>query len=147
MFLCGSFTQRPMNDQKIELSDGRYFSRQQLVPNSIENFISNILKKTIHRHFPTLTNIKTFWTLEPSEYCKSGRTFFSSEPVAVRSDCRRLPPTAGRTRKRPVFTFHIPKPKVSIYSVQDTNVHLCAKFGDLKPTIDEKRCSQTWTCF
>ena len=37
--------------------------------------------------------------------------------------------------------FLLPKLKVSnlsINSLQYTNVHLCAKFGDLKPTIDEK---------
>ena len=31
--------------------------------------------------------IKTFLTLELSQYCKIGSTFFSSEPVAVHSDC------------------------------------------------------------
>ena len=30
---------------------------------------------------------------------------------------------------------------------QYTNVFLCVKFGDLKPTIDEKQRPQIWTCF
>ena len=34
--------------------------------------------------------IKTFLTVELSQYRKSGSTFFSSEPVAARSDCHRL---------------------------------------------------------
>ena len=37
-----------------------------------------------------LQSIKTFLTVELSQYRKSGSTFFSSEPVAARSDCRRL---------------------------------------------------------
>ena len=41
LFLCHIFTQRPMNDSKIERDDGRCFGRQQLLANSIENFISN----------------------------------------------------------------------------------------------------------
>ena len=36
LFLCHIFTQRPMNDRKIERSDGRCLGRQQLVANSIE---------------------------------------------------------------------------------------------------------------
>ena len=31
--------------------------------------------------------------------------------------------------------------------LQYSNVFLCAKFGDLKPRIDEKRRPQIWTCF
>ena len=37
-----------------------------------------------------LQSIKTLLTLELSQYRKSGSTFSSSEPVAARSDCRRL---------------------------------------------------------
>ena len=36
LFLYHIFTQRPMNDRKIERSDGRCLGRQQLVANSIE---------------------------------------------------------------------------------------------------------------
>ena len=45
--------------------------------------------------------------------------------------------------------FLLPKPKVSIILFQYTNAFLCAKFGDLKPTIDEKQRPQIWTsgCF
>ena len=38
-------------------------------------------------------------------------------------------------------------PKCRFILFQYTNVYLCAKFGDLKPTIDEKRRPQIWACF
>ena len=41
LFLCHIFTPRPMSDRKNECSDGRCFGRQQLLANSIENFISH----------------------------------------------------------------------------------------------------------
>ena len=59
---------------------------QQLLANSIENFISHEKKKTA-RYLPS---IKTFLTLELNHYRKSGRMFPSSEPVTARSDCHRL---------------------------------------------------------
>ena len=37
-----------------------------------------------------LQSIKTLLTLEVSQYLERGSTFFSSESVAARSDCRRL---------------------------------------------------------
>ena len=40
LFLCHSSTQRPMNDWKIERSNGCSFGWQQLIANSIEIFIS-----------------------------------------------------------------------------------------------------------
>ena len=49
LFLCHIFTQRPMNDRKIERSDGRGFGRQQLLANSIEIFISHEKKKVTRR--------------------------------------------------------------------------------------------------
>ena len=39
-------TQRPMNEKKIEPSDGRCFGRQKLLADSIENFISHGKKVT-----------------------------------------------------------------------------------------------------
>ena len=45
LFLCHIFTQRPMNGQKIERGDGRCLDRQQLLTNSIENFMSHEKKK------------------------------------------------------------------------------------------------------
>ena len=45
LFLCHIFTQRPMNDQKIERGDGHCLDRQQLLTNSIENFMSHEKKK------------------------------------------------------------------------------------------------------
>ena len=44
LFLCHILTQRPLNDRKIERSDGRGLGRQQLLANSIE--ISFPMKKT-----------------------------------------------------------------------------------------------------
>ena len=49
LFLCHIFTQRPMNDRKIERSDGRCFGRQQLLAYSIEIFISLNNKKVTRR--------------------------------------------------------------------------------------------------
>ena len=43
--------------------------------------------------------------------------------------------------------FLSPSSKCRFVLFQYTNVFLWAKFGDLKPTIDEKRRPQIWTCF
>ena len=43
------------------------------------------------------------------------------------------------------FHFFSKNPKCQFILFQHTNVHLCAKFGDLKPTVDEKQ--RPWTCF
>ena len=82
LFLCHIFTQRRMNDRKIEQSDGCCFGLQQLLANSnysIEYFISN--EKQIRHHCPIYTKHLTFLTLKLSQYSKSGSTFSSSEPV------------------------------------------------------------------
>ena len=52
-------------------------------------------KKSVTHSTPKFTsykalNVKTMFTLELSQYCKSGAIFSSSEPVAARSDCLRL---------------------------------------------------------
>ena len=44
----------------------------------------------ICRHGPISTKHKTFFTVELSQYRKSGSKFSSSKLVAARSDCRRL---------------------------------------------------------
>ena len=77
-----------MNDRKIERIDGRCFGRQQLPADSNGHSISNEKKSVVTARY--LQSIKTFLTLELSRYRKSGSTFSSSEPVAARSDCRRL---------------------------------------------------------
>ena len=43
--------------------------------------------------------------------------------------------------------FFLPNPKCRFIMFQYTNAFLWAKFGDLKPTIDETQCPQIWTCF
>ena len=43
--------------------------------------------------------------------------------------------------------FFSQNPKCWIVLFQYTNVYLCAKFGDLKPTIDENQRPQIWTLF
>ena len=88
LFLCHIFTQRPMNDRKIERSDGRGFGRQQLPADSNGHSISNEKKSVVTAQY--LQSIKTFLTLELSRYRKSGSTFSSSEQVAARRDCCRL---------------------------------------------------------
>ena len=88
LFLCHIFTQRPMNVRKIKRSDGRGFGRQQLLVNSMGSSFPNEKKSVVTAQY--LQSIKTFLTVELSHYSKSGSTFSSSEPVAARSDCRRL---------------------------------------------------------
>ena len=46
LFLYHIFTRKPMNDRKIERSYGRCSGRQQLLANSIENFILHVEKKS-----------------------------------------------------------------------------------------------------
>ena len=89
LFPCHIFTQRPMTDRKIERSDGCGFGLQQLLADSFEFFISHEKKKWLVAA-RNLQSIKTFLTLELSQYRKSGSMFSSSEQVAARSDCRRL---------------------------------------------------------
>ena len=50
-----------------------------------------------------------------------------------------------RNFSSPYFVSQYPKCRIILF--QYTNFHLCAKFGDLKPTIDEKRRPQIRTCF
>ena len=84
LFLCHISTQRPMTDRKIEWSNGRCFGQQQLLhwKKKIWAVFFCSLKITKHQ--------KTWLALELSQYRKSGSMFSSSEPVAARSDCRRL---------------------------------------------------------
>ena len=53
LFLCHIFTQRPMNDRKIERSDGRGLGRQQLLADSME--FSFHMKKKVTRRGPKFT--------------------------------------------------------------------------------------------
>ena len=47
--------------------------------------------KEIRRHSPKFTNyLNVFWTIELSQYSKSGSSFSYSEPVAADSDCHWL---------------------------------------------------------
>ena len=52
LFLCHLFTQRPMNDRKIERSNGHCFGRQQLFANSIQ--ISFHMKKKSDLSLPEI---------------------------------------------------------------------------------------------
>ena len=106
---CHIFTQRPRNDWKIERRDGRCYGLQQLLANSIENFISHEKEKRLVAAYiceiaHTLQSIKIFLTLELSQYSKSGSTFSSSEPVAASSDCHRL----GNALSRSVYDLASP---------------------------------------
>ena len=77
-----------MTVRKIERSDGRGIGQQQLLANSIDNFISHEKKVLVAtRH---LQSIKTLLTLELSQYSKSGSTVSSNKPVAALSDYHRL---------------------------------------------------------
>ena len=51
-------------------------------------FSFHMKKKIVRARY--LQSIKTFLTLELSQYRKSGSKFSSSEPVAARCDCSRL---------------------------------------------------------
>ena len=47
-----------------------------------------------------------------------------------------------------ISRYYFPQnPKCRFILFQYTNVYLCAKFGDQKPTIDENRRPQIRTCF
>ena len=92
LFLCHIFNQRPMNYSKIEQSNGRHWA---LVWSATT---SRPFQWKFHFHWKKksfvtaryLQSIKTFFTVELSEYCKSGSTFSSSEPVEACSNCSRL---------------------------------------------------------
>ena len=80
-----------MNDCKIEQSDGRCLGWQ--------HCLNNFSPIPMEIPFPTWTifvtarylqSIKTFLTVELSQYSKSGSTFSSSEPVVASRDCSRL---------------------------------------------------------
>ena len=91
LFLCHIFTQRPMNDRKIKQRDGLCLGQQQLLANSIKNFISHAKKSDLS--LPNIykaLNLFDSWRLKLSKYSKSGSTFSSSEQVASCSDCSRL---------------------------------------------------------
>ena len=51
-----------------------------------------------------LQSIKTFWTLKLSQYCRSGSTIPSSEPVPASSDCSRIGNTGTLFLCSPVWT-------------------------------------------
>ena len=92
LFLYHIFTQVPMNDSKIERSNGRCFGRQQLLVDSIGiSFpIKFPRKKKSVVTARYLQSIEFFLTVELSQYSKSGSTFSSSEQGAASSDCHRL---------------------------------------------------------
>ena len=83
LFLCHIFTQRPMADRKIERSEGRGIVRNKFSP--IPSRISA----------RNLQSIKTFLTLELSQYRKSGTPVARLVKRAVRGP-QRLPPTRKR---------------------------------------------------
>ena len=85
LFLCHIFTQRSMNDRKIERSDGRCLGWQQLLAYSIEISHDKNSDSSLPEIYKALKPC-----LELSQYSKSGSMFSSSEPVAARSDCSRL---------------------------------------------------------
>ena len=88
LFLCHIFTQRRMNDRKIEWSNGCCFGLQQLLANSIEDFKFHFTwKKRWLVMARKLQSIKTLLTLEMSQYHKSGSMVSSSKPVAASIDC------------------------------------------------------------
>ena len=76
-----------MTDRTIEWSNERGFGRQQL-PSKISFHMKR--KSLVAASY--LQSIKTLLTVELSQYHKSGSAFPSCEPVAARSDCRRLAP-------------------------------------------------------
>ena len=69
-----------MTNRKIEQRDGSSFGQQQLLANSIENFILHEKKLTCSQK---CQSIKTLLTLELSQYHTSGSMFSSSKQVAL----------------------------------------------------------------
>ena len=93
-----------MTDQKIERSDGRGFGRQQVLANSIENFIQH--DKKVLAAARNLQSIKILLSLELSQ-CRKSASMLSpawSEQVAETRGPQRLP----QTWKMPVFVLARP---------------------------------------
>ena len=65
LFLCHNFTQRPMNDCKIERSNGRCFGQQQLPAHSIEISLPMKNKSVVTAQYYSrgqyLQSIKPLW--------------------------------------------------------------------------------------
>ena len=68
LFVCHISTQRPMTNRKIERSYGRCFGWQQLLTNSIENFISHEKKSDLllPKIYKAL-NLVESWTVSVSQ--------------------------------------------------------------------------------
>ena len=97
LFLCLIFTQRPMNDWKIEKMDGSFLDQWPFLAKSIENFISpgekNLLsvtchcqKFTNHQHLfdswiSQYSNIKQVAASSYSGCCRLGNTLCLCWPV------------------------------------------------------------------
>ena len=88
LFLCHIFSQRQMNDRKIERSYGRGFGRQQLLANSIEIFISHEKKSDSSR--PKIYKaFKPCWLLNRISIARVVACFLKRDG----RDSQRLPPT------------------------------------------------------
>ena len=89
VFFSHIFTQRPVNDKKIERSYRRGSGLQQRLANSIGNFVHMKNKKAVVPD-RNLQSIKSFLTLELNQYSKHGSTSSSREQVAASSNCSLL---------------------------------------------------------
>ena len=88
LFLCHIFTQRPMNDRKIERRDGRCFGRQLFLADSIQqNFISHE-KKSYSSRPEIYKALKPCWLLIRVSIARVVACFpqLASEPAATATD-------------------------------------------------------------
>ena len=108
LFLCHIFTQSPINDCKIERSDGRCFDRQQLLAHSME--ISFPMKKNSFVTARYLQSIKTFLTVKLSQHHKTPDltpcvcTRLSNPPKLCRSAAPRAWPLILQSNPSIVFS-------------------------------------------
>ena len=97
LFLCYIFTQRSMNDRRLSEAKTpgvlRWVHRRRLwSATTFRQFHRKVQSHEYKKWLVTARNlqsIKTFLTVERSQYRKSGSTFSSCEPVTARSDYRR----------------------------------------------------------
>ena len=119
-----------MNDRKLERSYGRGFGQQQFFANSIENFIlhENKTWKWLVAAW-NLQIIKTFLTLELSQYSKRNSTFSSRawESVPASSNCS-LQPTRKHPHCHPVFVHaSLTSPSCAGALPQELGIWFCSQ--------------------
>ena len=95
---------------------------------------------------PTLQPGRTFPTTLTNKPNTGNAIFTGIWNHFVLQNCELSFPYGQNSISRYFFSQN-PKCRFFCFICKYTNVHLCAKFGDLKLTINEKQGAQIWTCF